>query len=67
MPEKIPYITLLFILIMLIFEWFTRTKDHGLAIDAIKYRWLRILIYYILVFCILIYSYESETFIYFQF
>lgn len=67
MPEKIPYITLLFILIMLIFEWFTRTKDHGLAIDAIKYRWLRILIYYILVFCILFYSYESETFIYFQF
>lgn len=67
MPEKIPYITLLFILIMLIFEWFTRTKDHGLAIDAIKNRWLRILIYYILVFCILIYSYESETFIYFQF
>ena len=67
MPEKIPYITLLFILIMLIFEWFTRTKDHGLAIDAIKYRWLRILIYYIFVFCILIYSYESETFIYFQF
>lgn len=63
----IPGVTLLFVLIMIIIEWFNRTKDHGLNIDMIKQRWLRHIIYYALFFCIIFYSHQSETFIYFQF
>ena len=63
----IPGITSLFILVMLVTEWLTRTKEHGLSIECIKQHWLRITIYYILIFCIIFYSSESEAFIYFQF
>ncbi len=62
-----PGLTLFFVLAMLVTEWFTRTKEHGLSIDGIKYKWLRIAIYYLLIFCIVLYSSESEAFIYFQF
>ncbi|MBP5547895.1 MAG: MBOAT family protein [Bacteroidales bacterium] len=64
---QIPGLTLIFILLMLITEWITRTKEHGLVISTIKQRWIRYFIYYTLVICILLFSFESETFIYFQF
>ena len=63
----IPGLTLLFVLIMIIVEWFNRTKEHGLNIDMVKQRWMRYIIYYALIFCIIFYSHQSETFIYFQF
>lgn len=64
---QMPGVTLLFVLVMLITEWFTRTKEHGLAIESIKQNWIRIVIYYLLIFSIIFYSSESEAFIYFQF
>ena len=64
---QIPGLTLLFIIVMLLTEWFTRTKEHGLVIDTIKSQWIRYFIYYALIFIILFFSSESETFIYFQF
>lgn len=62
-----PGITSLFIIVMLVTEWLTRTKEHGLSIEGIKQLWIRIPIYYIFIFCIIFYSSESEAFIYFQF
>ena len=64
---QIPGLTILFIIVMLLTEWFTRAKEHGLVIDTIKYQWIRYCIYYALIFIILFFSSESETFIYFQF
>lgn len=63
----LPCLTFFFALVMLIIEWLNRTKEHGLVLESIKQRWIRYIIYYALVFCILLYSYESEAFIYFQF
>lgn len=61
-------ITLVFILIMFITEWLQRKKDYGLQIDAIKSRYLRIFIYYMLVLIVFIFrANESNQFIYFQF
>ncbi len=64
---QIPGLTLLFTLAMLVTEWLTRTKEHGFAIEGLKQRWMRWIIYYVLTFCIIFYSHQSETFIYFQF
>ncbi len=66
-PTAIPGITLLFALAMIAIEWMNRTKEHGLVLDTVKPCWLRWMIYYTLVFSILLFSFESETFIYFQF
>ena len=63
----IPGRTLLFVLVMLIMEWLNRTNEHGLVINVIKWRWLRWTIYYILIFTIILFSYQSDSFIYFQF
>lgn len=65
-PE-IPGASPLFALMMLIVEWLNRTKEHGLVMDAVKKRWMRYTIYYALVFAIIFYSHQSESFIYFQF
>ncbi|MBP5327594.1 MAG: MBOAT family protein, partial [Bacteroidales bacterium] len=66
-PIAVPGITLIFILAMLVVEWFNRAKEHGLVLDTVKPLWLRWLIYYTIVFAILLFSFESESFIYFQF
>lgn len=64
---QIPGLTLLFVIVMIVIEWITRTKEHGLSIEGLKQRWLRITVYYALTFCIILFSSKSETFIYFQF
>ena len=55
-----------FILSVLSVEWLSRTKQHGLEISQIN-RWLRRLIYIILILCIILYCGQNEQFIYFQF
>ena len=58
---------LIFIFILVVFEWYNRTKEHGLEINNIKltiFRWF----IYLFVFClILIFGAQSQSFIYFQF
>jgi D-alanyl-lipoteichoic acid acyltransferase DltB (MBOAT superfamily) len=56
-----------FVLILLVVEWLQRGKGHGLEINSIKYKLVRVLIYYIVIIMICIYSEQSETFVYFQF
>lgn len=63
----IPGLTLLFVLLMLVVEWLNRSKEHGFVVDAIKPRWIRWVIYYAVCLCIILFSEQSETFIYFQF
>lgn len=63
----IPGLTLLFALLMLVVEWLNRSKEHGFVVDAIKPRWIRWIIYYTVCLCIILFSEQSETFIYFQF
>ena len=64
---QIPGLTLLFVLLMLVVEWLNRSKEHGFVVDAIKPRWIRWIIYYAVCMCIILFSEQSETFIYFQF
>lgn len=56
------------IIIMLLFEWFTRDRLHGLEITNIPYRWIRWSIY-LLMLLVLFFAIKTETpqFIYFQF
>lgn len=62
-----PGLTLLFALVMFVVEWFNRSQEHGLVLDGIRQRWIRWSIYYALCFCIILFSNQSESFIYFQF
>lgn len=57
----------IFIIIMIIFEWFHRNKQHGLAIDYIKMTALRWSLYIFLFLMILLFGAQSQSFIYFQF
>ncbi|MDO7136433.1 MBOAT family O-acyltransferase [Algibacter lectus] len=57
----------LYILILVIIEWFQREKQHGLVLDNVKLAPVRWSIY-AFVFClILFFGAKSESFIYFQF
>ena len=60
----IPLAIAIFVLILV--EWINRTESHGFAL-GIKYKWLRIVLYYALVVAILCNSSSEQTFIYFQF
>ena len=58
----------LFIIIMLVVEWLQRGKEHGLKMGyGEKNSWIKIVLYYAILFVIWFFSGESETFIYFQF
>ena len=66
--EYIVYPTNLYVLIMLIVEWFQRQKQHGLEVLNIsQYRWLRVVFYYSLILLIISNAGSEQTFIYFQF
>ena len=58
--------TLFFIVIMLIVEWFDRDKEHPFCLAHIP-QWARISVIYILVLCMLEFTGNSQSFIYFQF
>lgn len=57
----------IFIFILVIVEWFQRTKQHGLQLDHIKNGVLRWSIYGLLLLILLIFGANSDSFIYFQF
>lgn len=59
-------ILLIFILIMALFEWFNRNREFGFEIS----KWnivVRHILYWALLFAIIFYIAENESFIYFQF
>jgi D-alanyl-lipoteichoic acid acyltransferase DltB (MBOAT superfamily) len=61
---------LFFVFVMMLLEWFSRETDfpmHDLSDKIFKYRWMRIMLYYILIMVTLIAAGSQETFIYFQF
>ena len=68
MPLMIENSVMLFIsiCIMLLVEWINRNKEHGLQL-AVRYKWLRLLIYYVLIFWCIFNMGQEQTFIYFQF
>ena len=54
------------ILVLILVEWIHRTKEHGLVLN-IKYKWLRLIIYYSLIVAIFTNFGQEQSFIYFQF
>lgn len=56
-----------YVLIMLVCEWINRGHEHALNLQRVKYKWLRYLIYYTLIFLIWVNTSSSGQFIYFQF
>ena len=59
-----------FIIVMLGVEWANRLKEHGFVFEGnsiFKYKWIRILIYYLLIISMLEFSTHQHSFIYFQF
>ena len=68
MPLIIENSAMLFIaiLIMLFVEWINRNKEHGLQL-SIRYKWLCLLIYYVLIILCIFNMGQEQTFIYFQF
>ncbi len=65
-PEMWP--TNLFVIVMLVVEWLQRGKEHGMEIrNMIKNKWIRLCLYYVLIFSILMFIGEEQMFIYFQF
>lgn len=60
--------TNLYIIIMLLVEWFQRDKQHGLEISGCnKLRVLHVALYYVIIAAIILYAGSEQTFIYFQF
>ena len=54
--------------LMFVVEWLQRDKAHGLKMGyGEKNSWIKIVLYYAILFVIWFFSGESETFIYFQF
>lgn len=58
--------TLLAIAILFVFDWLMRMKQHSLQI-TIKYRSVRWLVYYAIIFVVLEFGANSQSFIYFNF
>ena len=54
------------ILVLILVEWINRTKEHGFVLN-IRYKWLRLIIYYSLIFAIVANFGQEQSFIYFQF
>lgn len=58
---------IIFIVFMLLIEWFNRNKAHGLDLSDSKSLLARVGIYYLLIFLILMFGANPAQFIYFQF
>ena len=59
--------TILFLVIMLTMEWFSRNLDHPLQLLKKSPTWVRYAVSYSLILVILEFSAHSQSFIYFQF
>jgi D-alanyl-lipoteichoic acid acyltransferase DltB (MBOAT superfamily) len=57
---------IIFIALFISVEWLNRKQQHGLELSTIN-KWLRRIIYMLIIFCIVWFMGENETFIYFQF
>jgi D-alanyl-lipoteichoic acid acyltransferase DltB (MBOAT superfamily) len=57
----------LFITGMLCAEWLGREKPYAIADLGIKKRWQRYLLYYVIIFCVIMYAGQQQQFVYFQF
>ena len=67
-PELLPMKAIAFILVLILAEWLNRNRQH--ALEKLENRiplLIRWSIYYILIYCIIIYGGRSDEFIYFQF
>ena len=62
---------IVFAAVMLFVEWLQREKEHALQIDdtlkILNYRPVRWCVYLVLVLCLITFTGQSQTFIYFQF
>ncbi len=61
------YLAFFFIAVLLLIEWFNRTKEFGFEISHVKSKPLRWAFYFILLFTILGNAGSQQDFIYFQF
>ncbi len=59
--------SLFFCVVMLLMEWLTKDKEHALAFEQKKPKWISCVACYILFFLILEFAPNSQSFIYFQF
>ena len=67
-PTVRPYFLFARILFLLLVEWTSRHREHGLAVFALNWwRPARILLWYVLVLLIAWNAKEQQEFIYFQF
>lgn len=57
----------LYVIMLLVVEWFQRKKHHGLELSGVKSTPLRWLIYILVFLILLIFGASSDSFIYFQF
>jgi D-alanyl-lipoteichoic acid acyltransferase DltB (MBOAT superfamily) len=64
--KKLLLQNVIFILIMLSAEWMQRKQEYGLEISAIN-KWIRRIIYILIIFSIILFMGVNEQFIYFQF
>ena len=67
LTKKMDWLYIIFISILLIFEWKHRSKQHGLDIRYIRPIGLRISIYLLIALLIFYFSGDAKSFIYFQF
>ena len=64
---NIPKKAIVFVLLMLLIEWFQRNREHGLALEGVRYGIVRYACYLGLLVVIFVFGVFNETFIYFQF
>ena len=64
---NIPKKAIVFVLLMLLIEWFQRNREHGLALEGVRYGAVRYACYIGLLVIIFVFGVFNETFIYFQF
>ena len=67
-PEIYPRNILVFIFLLILTEWFQRSKQHALQLEGMKIpKYVRLTGYYVLLLLIFFYGGKQQEFIYFQF
>jgi len=60
-------LSFIMVLFLLCLEWFGKNNEFALSNLGIKQKWLRYLLYYFILYCILVYKGFEQQFMYFQF